>query len=182
MSSKGCVELANPSSTKLLVKQFSLNSCSAKVSNKKQDDDDGSMSDFSVGEFQLALRTLLTAAPFVSPWNLFFIALENFLINNKFCREDLQGLEKQAVLLSHFTDYVLVENAAAWRDRKPFLSSGDIKNTWQVFFGARPQSALSRKNQDQAKTGTKPNKYNRTQNQGFRRPSTSAELPFIDAC
>ncbi len=183
VSSRGWVELANPSSTKLSVKMFSLNNCAAKPSNRKPDDEDDSSADFTeVGEFQLALRTLRTAAAFVSPWNLSFTALENFLINDKFCRGDLQGVDKPAVLLTQFADYVIVENAARWRDSEPFLSSGDLKNTWQAFFGARPQSALSKKKQDQPKQGGKSYSYNKTQNQGFKRPSTTAKLPFIDVC
>jgi hypothetical protein len=95
VSSRGWVELANPSSTKLSVRMFSLNNCSAKTSNRKQDEDEDSSADFTeVGEFQLALRTLRTAASFVSPWNMSFTALENFLINEKFCRADLQGVDK----------------------------------------------------------------------------------------
>jgi hypothetical protein len=82
---------------------FSLNNCSAKISNRKQDEEDDPTSDFTeVGEFQLALRTLRTAAAFVSPWNMSFTALENFLINDKFCCADLQGVDKPAVLLTQF--------------------------------------------------------------------------------
>ncbi len=154
VSAKGWVELANPSSTKLSLKQFSLNSCSSKVSSKKGDSDDDT--DFTeIGELQLALRTLRTAASLVSPWNLSFVAIENFLINNRFCRDDLQGLEKQAALLCQFVDYILLENANKWRDCEPFLSSGDLKNAWQAFFSARPQSALARKKQDQSVSSLK---------------------------
>ena len=143
VTAKGWVELANPSSTKLSLKQFSLNNCSSKVSNKKGDTEEES--EFSeLGELQLALRTLRTAASFVSPWNMSFTAIENFLVNNKYCKDDLQGVEKQAALLCQFVDYVLLENANKWRDCEPFLSSGDLKNAWQAFFSARPQSSLSR--------------------------------------
>jgi hypothetical protein len=45
VSSRGWVELANPSSTKLSVKMFSLNNCSAKLSNRKQDEEDNLTSD-----------------------------------------------------------------------------------------------------------------------------------------
>jgi hypothetical protein len=82
VSAKGWVELANPSSTKLSLKQFSLNNCNSKASSKKGDTEDES--EFSeISELQLTLRTMRTAASFVSPWNMSFTAIENFLVNNK---------------------------------------------------------------------------------------------------
>jgi hypothetical protein len=183
VSAKGWVELANPSSTKLSLKQFSLNSCSSKVSTKKGDSDDDT--DFTeIGELQLALRTLRTAASLVSPWNLSFVAIENFLINNRFCKDDLQGLEKQAALLCQFVDYILLENANKWRDCEPFLSSGDLKNAWQAFFSARPQSALARKKQDQSVSSLKGPAFKQQfqKQQQTSRKQLPQKLPFIDAC
>jgi hypothetical protein len=183
VSAKGWVELANPSSTKLSLRQFSLNNCSSKASSKKEDTEDES--EFSgIGELQLALRTLRTAASFVSPWNMSFTAIENFLINNKYCRDDLQGIEKQAALLCQFVDYILLENANKWRDCEPFLSSGDLKNAWQAFFSARPQSALTRKKTEQPsnqKNGFFKQPIQKPQQQGFRN-KIQQKLPFIDAC
>jgi hypothetical protein len=183
VSAKGWVELANPSSTKLSLRQFSLNNCSSKVSNKKGDTEEES--EFSeLGELQLALRTLRTAASFVSPWNMSFTAIENFLVNNKFCKDDLQGVEKQAALLCQFVDYVLLENANKWRDCEPFLSSGDLKNAWQAFFSARPQSSLSRKKTEQSsnqRNGSFKQPFQKSQQQAFRNKFPQ-KLPFIDAC
>jgi hypothetical protein len=174
VTAKGWVELANPSSTKLSIKLFSLNNCSSKVSNSKNNPQLGGLPDFAeVGEFQLALRTLRNAAMFVSPWNFSFAAIENFLVNNKFCSDDLSNVDKPAVILTQFVDYALVENAARWRDAEPFLTSGELKNTWQAFFSARPQSALQKKpqaNQGPTKS-TKPGQ-----------PNMLKKRPFIDAC
>ena len=183
VSARGWVELANPSSTKLSLKMFSLNSCNSKVTSKKHEEVDSTPEFSEVGEFQLALRTLRTAAGFVSPWNFSFVALENFLINNKFCKDDLQGLDKQAVLLTQFVDYVIVENAARWRDAEPFLSSGDLKNTWQAFFSARPQSSLVAKKSDSSNQAKNKNfnQQSRQQNQ-FKKPNTLHKLPFIEVC
>jgi hypothetical protein len=101
------VELANPSSTKLSLKLFNLNNCSGKISTSKSDSTDNSMPDFAeIGEFQLALRTLRNAATFVSPWNFSFAALENFLVNSRFCSTDLAGVDKPAVILTQFVDYI----------------------------------------------------------------------------
>jgi hypothetical protein len=86
-----------------------------------------------VGELQLALRTLRTAASFIAPWNMSFTALENFLINSKFCREDLQGVDKPAALLSQFIDYVLMENA----------NSGEIANLSCLAQSSKTHGTLS---------------------------------------
>jgi hypothetical protein len=173
VSPRGWVELANPASTKLSLKLFNINSCSKKISRKSDDDSDSGLKDFSeIGELQLALRTMRTAASFIMPWNYSFVALENFLINSRFCRDDLGEIENKAQLLTQFTDYVLSENAAKWRDNEPFLSAGELKNTWSAFFSARPQSAFVKKNSSKG------------QPQAEKKPSSKGpkRLPFIDVC
>ena len=40
-----------------------------------------------------------------------------------------------------------MENSAIWQDRESFMSVGNLKNAWQAFFAARPQSALVKRNQ-----------------------------------
>ncbi len=176
VSSRGWVELANPASTRLSLLHFNINCCSRRTSNKKTDNDDAELHDFTeLGEFQLALRTMRTAAAFTMPWNFSFLALENFLINTKFCKEDLGDCENKAQLLTQFVDYVLSENASKWRDSEPFLTSGELKNTWSAFFSARPQSAFTKKEQSKQQAQPKEKKFNRP-NVGFKK------LPFIDVC
>jgi hypothetical protein len=173
VSPRGWVELANPASTKLSLKLFNINSCSRKISRKSEDDVDSELKDFSeVGEFQLALRTMRTAASFIMPWNFSFTALENFLINSRFCKDDLGKIENKAQLLTQFTDYVLSENAAKWRDNEPFLSTCELKNTWSAFFSARPQSAFVKKNSSKGAS------------QADKKPIPKGpkRLPFIDVC
>ncbi len=112
---------------------------------------------------------------FVSPWNFSFAALENFLVNSRFCANDLAGVVKLAVILTQFVDNVLVENTAHWRDAEAFLTAGELKNTCQAFFGARPQSALQKRvnptvasnPKAQLLSGSVPSKKKR---------------PFIDVC
>ncbi len=115
-----------------------------------------------------------TAASFIMPWNFSFAALENFLINTKFCKDDLGDCENRAQLLTQFVDYVISENASKWRDAEPFLTTGELKNTWGAFFSARPQSAFTRKDSKQP-SQPKEKKFNRP-NVGFKK------LPFIDVC
>jgi hypothetical protein len=82
VTAKGWVELANPSSSKMSIKLFNINNCKAKATSLK-DNGDSELAEFSeIGEFQLALRTLRTAAMFVMPWNFSYTALENFLISS----------------------------------------------------------------------------------------------------
>lgn len=184
VSARGWVELANPSSTRLSLKMFSLNNCSSKISTNKADLSDSSLPELAeLGEFQLAMRTLRSAAAFVSPWNHSFAALENFLINNKYCAEDLSNVDKPAVILTQFVDYSLVENAARWRDCEPFLSAGELKNTWQAFFSARPQSALQKKQTQQPNKSQKPAQFYGKQGNNSRNGSNGGtRRPFIDVC
>jgi hypothetical protein len=51
------------------------------------------------------------------------------------------GVDKPAVILTQFVDYTLVENAARWRDCEPFLTSGELKNSWQAFFSSFTEEA-----------------------------------------
>ena len=95
-----------------------------------------------LGEFKCALRALREAMNFVHPWNKSVAALEGFLIQSQYCMVDLAGLDKQATLLSQFVDYVLRENSNRWRGLEAFITIGELKPTWESFFGGRPQSAL----------------------------------------
>ncbi len=109
------------------------------------------------------------------PWNFSFTALENFIINSKYCKSDLGEVDNKAQILTQFSDYVLVENASKWRDSEPFLSSGELKNTWNAFFSARPQSAFTKTEASKQSAPLAQKKFNRP-NVGFKK------LPFIDVC
>jgi len=144
ITSRGWVEIHNPGSTKLALKMFSINNCAAKASSKNGEKTDGD--DIAeLGEFKLALRTLRVAMSMVLPWNFSIVALENFMFQSNFCRSDLQNIEQQARILTQFADYVLKENANRWRDESGFLNAGELKGTWDAFFGARPQSQVVHK-------------------------------------
>jgi hypothetical protein len=185
VSAKGWVELANPASTKISLKMFSLKGCSHSAAKNSEGNEENIPDLMEVGELQLALRTLRTAASFVAPWNMSFTALENFLINSKFCREDLQGVDKPAALLSQFIDYVLMENANKWRDCEPFLSSSELKNTWHAFHSARPQSSTQKKKPEPLSTQNSSRSNNKqpfNKFQGNNRAYTPRNLPYIDVC
>ena len=147
VSPKGWVEIHNPASPFLSIKMFSMNSCVSK--SRAADEDIPDLEDIS--EFKAALRVLRGAMSFVHPWNRSIDALENFFIQNKFCSADLSGSEKQAHLLSQFTDYILVENASRWRGMEPFLDTRSLRNTWSDFASQKNISAKPKNQQNQWK-------------------------------
>jgi hypothetical protein len=127
---------------------FNINNCAARASSSKSRQDDEDLIDFAeVGEFIVALRAMRSAMAFVMPWNMSVAALEGFLINTRFCKDELGGLEKQASILTSFTDYVLSENANRWRNIEPFITHGELRAVWNSFFSAWPQSALAKRSQ-----------------------------------
>jgi hypothetical protein len=145
VSAAGWVNLHNPASCKLSVKQFNINNCSMKSAGKKNADSDEDI--LELGEFKLAIRALRTAMAFVNPWNFSVMALEGFFLQNNFCAADLAQVEKKALILTKFSDYILQQNADKWRDEEPFLSTGELKAAWSAFFGAQPQSVLAKSKQ-----------------------------------
>jgi hypothetical protein len=142
-SAKGWAELANPASTKISVRMFSINSSSGRASSKKTDSDDEFL---DVSEFKLALRVMRTALAFIMPWNHSVLALEGFFFQNNFCSQDLANVERKASTLARFADYVLAQNSDRWRDSEPYLSARDLKSVWAAFFGAQPHAAAGQKN------------------------------------
>jgi hypothetical protein len=101
------------------------------VSSKKQSDLDEETLDF--GEFKLAIRAMRTAYSFAMPWNYSILALEGFFLQNNFCYQDLEKVDKKAAVLVKFTDYVIQQNADRWRDSEPFLTTGTVCFSHDVF-------------------------------------------------
>jgi hypothetical protein len=89
----------------MTIRYFSINNCNAKELSVKPDSNNSSMAEFmEIGEFQLALCMLQTAALFtLMTWNFSYVALAKFLISNKVCKEDIGTLDKYSVLLTTFT-------------------------------------------------------------------------------
>jgi hypothetical protein len=178
-TSKGWLELANPSSTKMSIKAFSINNCGIKASGSSGKDTKEDLEFLEVAEFTVALRNIRCAMHLVHPWNMSIVALENFLLDSRMCNNDIGGLEKQAAILTRFCDYVLSENAARWRDETGFLVYNDLVNTWRAFFSALPQSQLTKPKQEQKSTsGGKQSTYNKQQAGKAKQWS----LPYIEVC
>ncbi len=120
VTNKGWVELHNLASTKLALKMFSINSCSAKAGRTNgTEHGDPSLDEINeLGELKLALRTLRTA-------------------RLSSARLTWQGWRNRQLCIG--------QNADRWRDAEPFLSTRELKTSWNSFFGARPQAALGSK-------------------------------------
>jgi hypothetical protein len=73
--------------------------------------------------------------------------LGEFLIKRSLCTGELGNLEKQASILTSFTDFVLSKNANRWRSIKPSITVGELRVVWNSFFLERPQSVLAKKTQ-----------------------------------
>jgi hypothetical protein len=146
VTARGWIEMGNYGSTKMKVGMFNLNNASKSSTIKSPDDDMADMKD--VSEFELALRTMRVAAFFACPWNKAFVALENFMFNKKFFREELKHDSQPGRTLCNFTDFVLAENANHWRDGSGFLTTGELQGYWDAFVGARPQTRAQPSQQD----------------------------------
>ena len=133
---KGWMEIGNMASTKLQVSLFNINNAAKSSSSKNGDSEEVEMK--SIDEFELALRTMRCAAHFSVNWNYSFVALENFLWNRKFCKEELKHDPNPAKTLVQFVDFVLSENSNHWRDGESFLTTGELSAYWENFIGARP--------------------------------------------
>ena len=123
---------------------FNINACSNKTSSTVTST--GSNEEFKdildLGEFKLALRVAREAQSFVTPWNKSLSAIEGFMNRSNFCASDLVGVDKPALILTQFVDFALESNADRWKNREVFLTTGELKTSWDSFFGATPESKL----------------------------------------
>jgi len=175
--SKGWLELGTMGSCKLKVTYFNINNASRSSINKSQDGEDKEeMRD--VSEFIRAIRTLRAAAQLVVPWNLSFLALDNYLFDKEYFKEDLKHDPNPAKTLCRFTDFCLAENANKYRDGNGFLTYGDLAGYWTSFIGARPVNRPSASNSN-------PSPVSLQQRQGVQKLkdlSRKRKYPFSGIC
>jgi hypothetical protein len=183
VTSRGWVELHNPSSCKISLRMFSINNCGARAGSYKMEGRDSDLADIvELGEFKLALRALRVAMSFAMPWNMSVLAIENFLIQNNYCSADFGNADNPAMTLTQFVDYVLGENSNKWRDSESFLSCGDLKATWDTFFSNSPKSLMTLK---AGKQQQKPTGHGQGQSQGQSQSSsflTLGKRKWVDIC
>ncbi len=171
ITSRGWIELGNPASVKISLKLFNINNCSARASSSRATANPHEMADVR------DLRALRTAAQFVCPWNMSFLALEGFLIQTDYCRVELAGDERPASTLTQFVDFILQTNADRWRDSLGFLSTGELAAYWASFHGARPKNMVPQPEAKMYPLGT------------TARPATGGaerkkrvRFPWVDVC
>jgi hypothetical protein len=191
ISSKGWTLIANPGSSQLRVRYFSITCCSSKVISTRDNKDSSeySASIEELGEFKLALRALRVAMGFVHPWNKSIEALSSFFEQTDFCAVETVLLDKRASLLSGFTDFVLEENSNRWRAKESFISAGEMKEAWSSYIATRPQLLLASvkavfpSRQQQRPSGGQGNQQ-RAQQQPNQGPATAAAMslpnPYFD--
>jgi hypothetical protein len=171
VTSKGWLELGTYGSTKMKIEYFNINNA-ARSSNKKADEEDTVLMK-DVAEFSLALRTLRSAAQFATPWNYSYLALENFLHENEFCKEDLKNDDNPARTLCQFSNFIIGENANHWRDNSSFLTTAELSGYWKSFIGARPQGRASSSSEpSQPKPAAQQQKPK----------EKKRKFPFVDIC
>jgi len=89
---EGWVQLANPASPKLSVKLFNISNVTMRSSGSRGSGfETDELADFTeLSEFRLALRAMRTAMGFCMPWNKSVEALEGFLINARYCMDEMK--------------------------------------------------------------------------------------------
>ena len=65
---------------------------------------------------------------------------------------ELAGVDKPASFLAQFTDYVLTENASRWRGLEVFLSTRDLRGTWQDYVSQKSGTIAASKRSGTGKT------------------------------
>jgi hypothetical protein len=156
------------------VSMHNINNATKSSSFKTTDsEDEPEMKELS--ELVVALRAMKTAAHFVQPWNFAYVALDNFLLQNEFCKEDLKH-NKQPRTLCQFVDFILNENANHWRDSSNFISTGELESYWRSFIGARPQI----RNPSCSTSSFKPDKQG--QQAQKQQKDRKRKFPFVDIC
>jgi hypothetical protein len=178
VTNRGWYEISTMGSSKMKVSMFNINNATKSSSFKSSDAEDApEMKD--VSEFEVALRAMRIAAHFVQPWNFAFVALENFLLQNQFCKEDLKYDTRPARTLCQFVDFILNENSNHWRDGSTFISTGELESYWRSFIGARPQiryppgTSTASKGKEQHQQGQQAQKQQKDRKRKF---------PFVDIC
>ena len=161
---KGWAIIHDPGNSNLQLKLFSINNCGQRASTKASEYRDEELHDVAeIGELKCALRMLREAMAFALPWNKSVAAIEGFLIQNQYCSSDLDGLEKQAQILSQFINYCLRENSNRWRGHEACLTVAELRGAWSSFFGARPPALLAK-----AKKPYKQEKFNFKGHENYR--------------
>jgi hypothetical protein len=144
---KGWMELQNPASQELRLKQFYLpNVGGAGLAARKVSLTDGEEA-LSIGDnlkdiadmegVRAALNTAREAMHSAQPWNRSISAIIGFMTNNNYLQEDLLNNPKKAQVVVEFVDYVFGRNALNYENDQGFLTSDDLTQVWANWKGKR---------------------------------------------
>jgi len=172
VTQRGWMELGTVGSHEMKINFYNINN--AARSGRSDQEGDGEMKD--VSEFVLAICTLRSAAQFATPWNLSYLALENYFHQNEFCKEHLRNDDHPARTLCQFSDFVLNENSNRYRDGPGFLTTGELDAYWSSFIGARPQIKAPAPSVSSAKCS------NSSESSKGQKQATKRKWPCADIC
>jgi hypothetical protein len=149
-------QLHNPGSKEISIKMLSPQAL--KLARGSSDKDGASTKkDFdSVSDITVALTSLTNAVHCVHPWNFSVAALNFFLTTVQFGEKDIANKNQRISFLTDYIDEVLLHNAEAWDDSKPFLTAPDLSSKWLTaimmkFPRAGPSKTVNEKPQSQKK-------------------------------
>jgi len=151
VTAKGWLEIHNPASTSISLKQFHMaNVSSSALSSKRSSSSDGGEGDSmkeicDMEELKSAMFTLREAMAAALPWNRSISAIQGFLNVSGYCKQDLEGRPNRAAILTAFINYILSRNAMNWHNKQHFISTNDMLHVWTTWFGQQPASAVQPK-------------------------------------
>lgn len=109
----------------------------------KTDSNGDSVQDIvDIKELMHAIFTLREAMARALLWNLSVAAIQEFLFISNYCKKDLEGCQKRAVILTAFADYILGRNALNWQNSVAFLSTNELVHVWSTWFSQQPVSSF----------------------------------------
>lgn len=157
VTARGWLEIHNPSSQELRIKQFYLpNVAGASLSAKKFSSEGGE--EICIGEslreindlegFRGALNAMREAMASALPWNRSVGAIAGFMCNTNFLQNDLSNNPKRAAILAEFTDHILGRNALNWENCHSFITADEMAHIWSNWKGKRTALFTTKEKQE----------------------------------
>jgi hypothetical protein len=141
MTQKVWAEIHKPNSMALSIRMLSRKSV---AENRRAPDKSDAPKEFEhMNELKAAMLTLENAIFRVTPWNMAFKTLNNFVYSNDFGESELGSRSAKMTLLADFVDEILQLNALNWEESKVYLSSQDLIMRWSTFWARNKIPAKS---------------------------------------
>jgi len=96
-------------------------------------------------------------------------AIYGFMRTTNYCAQELSGRPNRAALLTGFVNYVFGRNALAWKSKGMFLTTDDLRQVWQAWFGRQASSAVEPKSGQRKQSDSQSQRYQRQKNDLCRR-------------